>query len=222
MEITDELAELRTRHAHELGAIPWAAEAERFTELVFCLLNADEDDPPRIRAAVQALAVLGLDGPATLAEAADPTSPAGVTLRYVLARFAVADGEAGARALGRLGSVVTASYEGRLQQFLRPHAERIRDELAALLTEPGAEVRPATRRAATHWLQNTAAMPLSVDDDAVEDFCAERGLTVADLQVAADTIGLNIAVVDDVIRLEALERAAVEALEQEAVGADQP
>lgn len=212
MDVRDELEALRERHAHELGSIAWTSEVDRFTELVFCLLNAKEDDPPRVRTLVEVLARVGLDDPATLADATEPTSRAGATLRFVLAQYGIpADAvEDRAAILARLGTVVTSSFEGGIQRFLRRHAEAMRDELAALLTDAGHQVHDETRRAVTHWLQNAASMPLSVNDDAVEAFCRERGLTVADLQEAADAVGLNVAVVDDVIRLE----AAVEGVER--------
>jgi hypothetical protein len=57
--------------------------------------------------------------------------------------------------------------------------------------------------AVTHWLQNAAALPLSMNDEATQEFCRRRQIDLTDLEQAADAIGLNVAVVDDVIRLDA-------------------
>ena len=53
--------------------------------------------------------------------------------------------------------------------------------------------------ALVYWLQNVLGLPLSLKDDAVVEFAAEHSLAPERLIEAADSIGLNLAVLDDLI-----------------------
>lgn len=45
MELGEELRQMAERHEEELGPVPWASEADRWEELVFCVIHAFVGDP---------------------------------------------------------------------------------------------------------------------------------------------------------------------------------
>lgn len=212
MDLSSELRELSLRHLDSLGPMPWAAEADRWAELVFCLLNAvAADDPERSRELTDDLHRFGLIEPAVLLEVDDPASDTHRVVRHLLDRYGFdrAQITTATGVLARLARFVTDGYGGKLQRYLRRNAERMRDELVSELG--GGTPEPLLRLAVTHWLQNAVDLPLSLEDDAVRAFCAARGIDQATLELAADEVGLNLALVDDVIRLEAAASAEPEA-----------
>ena len=201
MDVHDELKDLTVRFEDDLGLMPWASEVDRWLELLFCILNSFVDDAVLARDMADLVQQLGLAEPAKLAEAADETSTAGVVLRHILRDGGLADEDvaAAARVLSQAGTAVQEKYEGCFQLGLRRYATVVRDGIAADLSASQPDAR--LTRAVTHWLQNTSNMPLSMASDEVVAFCRERGLSVGDIETAADRIGLNVAVVDDVIAL---------------------
>lgn len=204
--LVETLGGMTTKHADDLGLIPWASEADRWDELVFCIVNAFLRDPARARGASEMLSLLGLSGAETLARLAgepDGSSADRAVVERILSRHGLADDDAAAAAdvLVRAASTVQRRYDGLIQRYLRAKATEMRDELTDLLAAdapPPEELRAAV----SHWLQNVASMPLSVCDGEIAGFLAEHEAGIEDLEAAADHLGLNVAVVDDVIRLE--------------------
>ncbi|GAA0404298.1 hypothetical protein GCM10009541_54380 [Micromonospora gifhornensis] len=217
MDLPSELRELSLRHLDGLGAIPWAAEADRWAELVFCLLNAVAgDDPERSRELTDDLHRFGLIEPAVLLDVDDPASDTHRVVRHLLDRYGFDQAQivTAAGVLSRLAQFITDGYGGKLQRYLRRNAERMRDELVSELADEAPQ--PLLRLAVTHWLQNAVDLPLSLENAAVQEFCAARGIDQAALELAADEVGLNLALVDDVIRLEAADPVKTGAVVSEA------
>ena len=50
-------------------------------------------------------------------------------------------------------------------------------------------------------------MPIASADEHVTRFARERGCTLDDLTTAADSLDINVGVIDDLIRLDAADRA---------------
>lgn len=207
MPIADELQEMADLHAGDLADMPWPAESHRWAELVFCLLNAVMQDPLRCRELTEALGALRMLDPSALAAAADPRADAAVVLRYALRQHGFGE-EQTQRAMGlltRAGVAITNGYQGRIQRYLRQKAELIRDELMAMIG--GGTSDNELRQGVSHWLQNALNLPVSVGDKDIEDFCRHHGIDLRELEAAADEADLNIAVVDDLLRIRAAGNA---------------
>ncbi|NIH82119.1 hypothetical protein [Amycolatopsis viridis] len=209
MELEDELRSLLIAHADDLEEGQWPLESARWAELVFCVLNAYADgDAGLAREIVTALAGIGMVEPAALNRARKRSNDEHLVLRHVLTHYGFdeAEGQRVIAVLGQLGRTFTRQFDGKLQRYLRAKAEELRDDLVDLLDAPE-ESADEVRGAVTHWLQNALALPLSVNDRHVREFCDERGISVGELQDTADDIDLNVAVVDDLIRVRNTARA---------------
>lgn len=208
MDISDELLAIASRHEEELTTLFWASEKDRWTELLFCVLNAFLDDPVRARELVATLAGAGLTEPDVLAQAGAPGAESGAALRFILGSQLVepADVTRAAGLLTRIASVTENRFQGKLQRYLRRQGELMRDDLAGMFGDAGQPEgeQPAAelRLGLTHWLQNACGIPISVQDSSIQRFCEQRGVTVTQLADAADEIDFNLALVDDVIKAE--------------------
>lgn len=82
----------------------WALEADRWAELVFCLVSAyGDDDPVRARQVTSALAGAGLCAPESLAGLANTSGDAHAAARYVLAHHGIGEGECQTLPLASMG-----------------------------------------------------------------------------------------------------------------------
>jgi hypothetical protein len=208
MDLGEELRALTVRYWDDLGAVPWASEVDRWNELVFCVLGGLLDrDPAGCRELTTKLADLGLLEPPVLARAGDPASEEHTALRYLLVRQGLVEAEVerAVGALARIAGVVIDRYGGKFQRYLRAKAEAMRDELVAMFAD-SAGAEPELPGVVAHWLQNAMGMPLSLEDASVQAFCEAHGISGEELEHAADEIDFNIALVDDVLRLDAAAR----------------
>lgn len=203
MDLTDELLSLATRHEEELESLFWASEQDRWLELVFCVLDAFDDDPMRCRALVVSLHLAGVLTPEALARAVKPGADANVVLRHILAHHGIAADQAErlADALARIGQAVEERWQGKIQRYLRSQGAAMRDELLGIFGSGDGD-EPQMRHAITHWLQNAAGIPLPLDDANVQRFRAERKIDEQALVDAADEVDFNVALLEDVIRAE--------------------
>jgi hypothetical protein len=118
-------------------------------------------------------------------------------------RYQAADAGRAAQVLVALAETVKTNWDGYLQRFLRVHGQRMADELEAVLKTSGIE-GGASAKIAILWLQNVANIPLLLPTDRhIQEFCKEHGLSEKALVETADNLGLNIAVLDDLLALEA-------------------
>ena len=53
----------------------------------------------------------------------------------------------------------------------------------------------------TYWMQNVLNMPVSLSDEAVQNFSKTTGIEPAQLFAAADALDVNVAVIDDLVEL---------------------
>lgn len=200
MDLSDELLTIAARHEDGLGSLFWASERDRWAELPFCILNAFIDDPQDCRALTAMLYEAGLLEPGVLAMVDDADDESAAVLRRLLLRYGF-DPHDIDKVLGCLASIsgaIAEQYQGKIQRYLRHQAEVIRDDLLGMC-DGAVRSDLRLRRAVTHWLQNALGAPLSLGDEAVLEFCAERGISLDDLEDAADHADFNLALVDDVI-----------------------
>jgi hypothetical protein len=208
MDLEPRLRQLFERHESDLGVYAWMYETDRWAELIFCLLSRYQpQNDEATRMAVSSLQYLGLLAPATLA-GLDQEADLAPVITYVLKRHGFSDDD-----LPRLRTVLAHAGQamrgdgGKVQRFLRRHGEVIRDELASAVTCDAMSPDDA-RYAVTQWLQNALSLPVSLEHEAVKEFCAANDATSADLLDAIDALDLNVALVDDLLELDRAQATA--------------
>jgi hypothetical protein len=199
-----------------LGTQPWAWESARWRELVFALLTQIAHVPERqVRRAasqMEALGLLNIDALHGLEPAEIGRQPHGRRILELLRENGFGEEQAarGLTAICEAAHVLGDRYGGRVQKYLRHYGEVMLEEagdLFAFSTLSEAEAGTAF----TYWLQNVLSMPVSLVDEQIASFCTRHGLEPAQLLAAADDIGLNVALVDDLVLLDNTRHAAAAA-----------
>jgi hypothetical protein len=192
-----------------LEPLPWADEESRWFELVFSLFAAVSDAPEgELRALVGTLASLEL-----ITVEALVSSPETAVQRAVDEAIAAGiDATAATAALGaatEAANVLAGSYGGKMQLLLREEGEallrNITEKLGISALDQG-----AVGHALTYWLQNTLNLPLSLRDRALQEFAGRLGVSVQELVSAADSLDLNVALIDDLIRYQHADSRSLE------------
>ncbi|MGE5830727.1 MAG: hypothetical protein ACM30G_20515, partial [Micromonosporaceae bacterium] len=111
-------------------------------------------------------------------------------------------------------------FGGSVTQYLRRYGEAMLADIGRYFRFTVAD-SDSVRRAFVYWLQNTLGMPLSLSGPELRKFCARHGVTESDVIAAADEIGLNVALLDDLVHLHlAREMAASQEAEADTGPAD--
>lgn len=212
MELKAQLQQLYEQYESNLAAYAWASEDDRWAELVFCLLHqCSEQEPELTRAAVAALRSLCLIDVGKMIHLSNTTHENSVVLAYVLRQhgFSTDSVELACRLLAHVANVVQQNYGGKIQRYLRRHGEVMRDELVSAFGSASLD-KSRMEYAISHWLQNVLSLPISLQNDAVVEFCQKRGVGPQDLWQAADELDLNLAVIDDLLEMELRMRESAE------------
>jgi hypothetical protein len=107
--------------------------------------------------------------------------------------------EAAVQVLSQTANACLVNWAGKPQLFLREMAEQWVAALAKRFHASGMSNARA-KRLSTLWLQNVSNAPiLASDSPAVKAFCREAGIDASELIEAADTIGLNVAILDELM-----------------------
>lgn len=184
----------------------WLWEKDRWNELVFSILawsgKVSESDARRVTHEMEALDLIGIG---TLAHAHETrvASKASITLERITelledAGCAPEEGRKIATAIAEAASYFHKNHQGKVQVLFRRLGEAMIDELQRDINFSGLSSVEA-EHALVYWLQNVLNLPLSLKDDAVIEFAAEHSLAPERLIDAADSIGLNLAFLDDLI-----------------------
>ena len=206
-EATYAVRKALTLAAEELASHhPWVSEHDRWRELVFALLTRIVDMPQEdLRMATHLLDRLGLLEIPALSDATPGSgSPdSAITAKRILEVFEHSgfDPDEAVRSLTAIREAaigLTQKFDGKIQRYVRSHAEQMLADIPrtfkfSALDEAGA------RDAFTYWYQNAMAMPLSLVDSSVRQFCSEHRITPVELVAAADELGVNLAFLDDAI-----------------------
>jgi hypothetical protein len=189
-----------------LGSHPWAWESARWRELAFALLTqVDRVPEQQVRRAANQLEALGLLNVHSLARPEASEAQSSRILEILRENgFDEEHAARGLTAIREAAQVIAERFGGRLQRYLRHYGEVMLGEVGGIfsfssLTEAEAGV------AFTYWLQNVLGMPLSLVDENVQRFCERHGLQPTQLLAAADEMGLNLALVDDLVLLENMD-----------------
>jgi len=199
--VNDSLLELYHASSPFLDNYPWEWEVDRWGELLVCFLVSQiAMEPELARHAVETLKELGMIAPALLANPGDEH-------RQFIRRVLMQDGvEAelasdGVDLLVALARVAEVKWGGHVQRFLREHGLRMADDLKSILVGVGLDDQSAGKTAVL-WLQNVANIPVLIPGDVhIREFGLRFRLSERQLLDAADKIGINVAVLDDVLAL---------------------
>lgn len=203
-QLEDVLITLYQKRRPDLPVYPWEHEAERWGEMVKCMLVAAGLEPRVARIASETFGRLEIDSPEALASADQDRQ---TFLQHALTSLG-ADSETSRRAVLAIvafARVAQKSWGGHVQVFLREQGRRTAETLSSLFEDQGINPRMA-KKAAVLWLQNVANAPLLLDDDPyVMEFCARNKTNLMELIEAADKLDLNVAVLDDLLAVDAEE-----------------
>jgi len=204
MDIKKQLQDLYFKHSEDLGEYAWLYESDRWLELVFCLINQCVDQNPNVtREAAEMLQNLNLLESENMIYLDKTEDERAVTARYIFKAYGFSEKEASQAAgiLARIAKTVNSDYRGKIQFYLRKHGAAMREELLKAIGGEFMEEHKL-RYALSHWLQNTLSMPISMEHQAVLDFCKANKVSLEDLLGQADDLDLNIALIDDLLDIE--------------------
>lgn len=194
---------------------PWLYESDRWYELVFCLLNriSPEWMPSSVaRDVTEELATEGLLDVPILAGAESPsgkptyTAPELTAIQEVLlgAGYDAEETETAVQTIYEMAEALQEQHDGRIQRYLRQYGELMLKEVDRTFSftrMSDADVHYMF----THWLQNVLNMPVALSNPAVKAVCDTYDITVEELVSAADRLGVNVALLDDLMEAFASE-----------------
>lgn len=204
------LREIYADHKSEMPPVfKWHSETGRQNEFFYCLIQGmTEKDEADIQNLVTSLATLHLLNIEDLADASivGGTGVHGdkvVTLIQGLlnqAGFSSHEASECTFAMCTASKWIYDEYQGKMQRFARKYANLMRDELRYALKH--ANLPEDTKsRIVSHWLQNAYELPIPASNKEVDAFCSDKNITIEALTDAADTLGVNVAFIDDLIKL---------------------
>ena len=198
------LTELYNAGVPFLNEYPWEFEGDRWAELLVCGLIVElRVDTQVARESIDTLKRIGMTSIEGLASAS-PEQRIFIERVLVQHGYEAADAAKASNMLISLAQAVQKKWDGYLQRFLRTHGEKMAEELGGVLNSTGIENQAASKIAVL-WLQSVANIPILLPRDPyIQTFCREHALSEQQLLEAADRLGLNVGVLDDLLALEAL------------------
>ncbi len=215
MTLKVKVEEIYKKHMDDLANFAWFSEKDRWREFVFCLLNqCTIQEPEKVRPAVNLLSNLNLLNVEALSGSDQGTRDNAKVIDYILQQydFSAEEAEKSVSLLTHVSKIIQQEYGGKLQRCLRQFGDILRKELIALL-QNDIILGFGLRKAVTHWLQNSLSLPISLEHQAIKNFCHEQGASLNDLWLVADELDLNLAVLDDLV--EMYQKTKEEAPEKE-------
>jgi hypothetical protein len=188
----------------------WEDEHSRWNELVYCIFAELTKHSYRdARFLSDSLSELNMLDVENLAQVklmedgmADPDNTRIRTITDILLSNGVKeeDIKKSLSAICKVAQSIKENYDGKIQKFLRKYGEEIVNEFDSHVSF--SEVDKGTQsRILVKWIQNTLAMPLAFSNIYTASFCETEGVTYHELAEAADNIGLNTAVLDDLLEV---------------------
>jgi hypothetical protein len=201
-----------TEKAAQLSAYAWASESSRWNELVTILASQGCDLPDEdLRELTKYLSDLGhldiqrLAGIRLVGDQVDPSDEEARKIVQVFKRKKVPEKQALQILLQlcQMAASLVSNFGGKIQIYLRSSGEAMLKQAPKLFPLQGIS-SAATRRIFARWFQKVMNMPVLLQDAAVSNFCKKNDISVAELVEAADNINLNLAIVDELLALEAV------------------
>ena len=188
----------------------WEDEHSRWNELVYCIFTElTEHSYKDARSLSDSLSELNLMNVEDLASVkimdngmADPDNTRIRTITDILLSNDVeeVDIKKSLSAICKVAQAIMENYDGKIQKFLRKYGQEIVDEFDSHVSFSDVD-KGTQSRILVKWIQNTLSMPLAFSNVNTAKFCEIEGVTYLELIEAADNIGLNSAVMDDLIEL---------------------
>ena len=199
--LKDQLNSAFHAHGTDLPQYGWPSEADRWTELLVCLIHQTRSAGAieEVREAIEIWRRLDLVAPSELA-AIQSGSKEELVMLFTLEKLGFTDEQA-KEALGaamKAAQAVNLRYSGKIQRCLRTYATLLRDELIQIFSDTGLP-EDKIRYAITHWLQNTTNAPISLEHETVLAFCRDNETDLTALHEAADELNLNLSQLDDLL-----------------------
>ena len=188
----------------------WEDEHSRWNELVYCIFAELTDhsyrDARSLSDKIFGLNLLELDDLADVQimedGKVDPNNPRIRTVSEILSINGIeqSDIDKSLSAICKVAQSIQENYDGKIQKFLRKYGEEIVNEFDSHVSFSEVD-RGTQSRILVKWIQNTLAMPLAFSNIYTVKFCKKQGVTYVELAEAADNIGLNGSVLDDLLEL---------------------
>lgn len=200
-QVDELLVDLFDRYQDSFDKYQWPWEAQRWYELVYCVLSAVEGRfGPETRSAstVRVLMELGLLEIPTVAEAAATTRR---DIRMVLERLGFSEEKANrlVRTLCVLAERLHETYEGKVQRLLRTVGTELADEVIKQLPLEEPLGTEKASLAVRHWLQNVLNLPILVASPGLQALLRETGAGIDDVLTAVDELDINVALLDEIL-----------------------
>ncbi len=188
----------------------WEDESARWTELVYCifaeLTEHSYRDARRLANSLADLNLLKVNDLAGIPIMDDgmvnPDNSRVRTIIDILKANGVAeeDIKKSLSAICKVAQAIQENYDGKIQKFLRTYGQEIVDEFDSHVSF--SEVSKGTQsRILVKWIQNTLCMPLAFSNVYTARFCEREGANYQELAEAADNIGINGAMLDDLLEV---------------------
>ena len=202
------LLDLYDAYRPSLGTLAWEWDAQRWHELlVATLVEGAEIEPAVARSFVFTTTQMGLS---TVERLAALGTEVREFLEGLLTEAGASSDSArlGCAMIQKVAILVSKKWAGHVTRFLHAEALRMTKALASELQ--GADLSKAdSERIAALWLQNNTSLPLfSATARHVSAACRELKLTAADVEQAADHLGLGPHVAEDLLMLHLAEAAS--------------
>jgi hypothetical protein len=205
------ISNIYAQYRHLLPAdYKWEDENSRWNELVYCIfVELTEHSYKDARFLSDSLSELNLLDVEKLAEVklmedgmVDPNNTRIQTINDILLSNGVneTDIKKSLSAICKVAQAIKENYNGKIQKFLRKYGKEIVNEFDSHVSF--SEVDKGTQsRIIVKWIQNTLSMPLAFSNIYTARFCEIEGFNYHELAEAADNIGLNTAVLDDLLEV---------------------
>jgi len=205
------IREIYAEYRHLLPAdYKWEDESSRWTELVYCifaeLTEHSYRDARRLADEIADLNLLEVEDLAGIPLMDDgmvnPDNSRVRTITDILSANGVADDDItrSLSAICKVAQAIQEKYDGKIQKFLRKYGHEIVNEFDSHVSF--SEVDKGTQsRILVKWIQNTLCMPLAFSNVYTARFCERKGASYWELAEAADNLGINGAMLDDLLEV---------------------
>jgi len=209
--LEDRIREIYAEYRHLLPTdYKWEDENSRWTELVYCifaeLTHHSYRDARRLANDLADLNLLEVDDLAGIPIMDDgmvnPDNSRMRTITDILKANGVADDDIkkSLSAICKVAQAIQENYDGKIQKFLRKYGHEIVNEFDSHVSFSEVS-RGAQSRILVKWIQNTLCMPLAFSNVYTARFCERKGANYWELAEAADNLGINGAMLDDLLEV---------------------
>jgi len=209
--LEDRIKEVYAEYRHLLPTdYKWEDESTRWTELVYCifaeLTEHSYRDARRLANGIADLNLLEVKDLAGIPIMDDgmvnPDNSRIRTITDILKTNGITEDDIrkSLSAICKVAQAISENYDGKIQKFFRKYGQEIVDEFDSHVSF--AEVSKGTQsRILVKWIQNTLCMPLAFSNVYTVRFCEKEGANHWELAEAADNLGINGAMLDDLLEV---------------------